>query len=397
MTTLTGEATRPAASRRASHAAFTVVLGRNWNAVSAEWDAARGSDQASAFQNGRWLRALYDAFSGRRDVEPLLVTIRDSATGEIAMRLPLVKRTVKRLSIVEFADIDLTDYNAPLLGPAAPREAAAAQTLWRGLHRALRRQTNADLIRLKKVPIAFAGRPNPLAMLAAAGPCSLNGNVVVTGDTFETYRRSLKRDVRKVLDRCWRNFSALPAATFQIIADPAEALRFLGVLQQQQRARMRELDQNFVLDEGSNGAFYRNLVRDNAAAGYAVVSALKVADEVVAVLIGIREGSRYVMLRVSNAGEKWSHCSPGRLVIERTMAALHQDGVREFDFGIGNYDYKRRFGVAPFALADVGAALSWRGIPYALRDRAARELRRHPELSARVMRLVGKRPATEQD
>jgi CelD/BcsL family acetyltransferase involved in cellulose biosynthesis len=87
------------------------------------------------------------------------------------------------------------------------------------------------------------------------------------------------------------------------------------------------------------------------------------------------------MVRISNAGEKWSNCSPGRLIIERTMAALHRDGVREVDFSIGNYAYKRRFGVAPIALADLSAALSWRGLPYALRDRAARELRNYPRLS----------------
>ena len=41
------------------------------------------------------------------------------------------------------------------------------------------------------------------------------------------------------------------------------------------------------------------------------------------------------MVRISNAGDKWSNCSPGRLIIERTMAALHRDGVREFDFSFG--------------------------------------------------------------
>ena len=53
-----------------------------------------------------------------------------------------------------------------------------------------------------------------------------------------------------------------------------------------------------------------------------------VDDEVVATLLGIRTGSRYVMIRISNTGEKWSNCSPGRLIIERTTAALHRDGVR---------------------------------------------------------------------
>ena len=77
-------------------------------------------------------------------------------------------------------------------------------------------------------------------------------------------------------------------------------------------------------------------------------------------------------------------------MIERTMAALHKDGVREFDFSIGNYAYKRRFGVKRMALADADTALSWRGLPYALRDRAARELRRYPKLAARLKRALGR-------
>ena len=102
------------------------------------------------------------------------------------------------------------------------------------------------------------------------------------------------------------------------------------------------------------------------------------------------------MVRISNAGEKWSNCSPGRLIIERTMAALHRDGVRQFDFSIGNYAYKRRFGVVPLPLADITAALSWRGLPYALRDRAVRELRRHPRLAAQVGRALGRPPSREE-
>ena len=104
---------------------------------------------------------------------------------------------------------------------------------------------------------------------------------------------------------------------------------------------------NFILNDESCAAFYRNLVGNGAESGFVVVSALSVGEEVVATLLGIRNGSRYVMVRISNAGAKWSNCSPGRLIIERSMAALHKDGIREFDFSIVNYAYKRRFGVAP--------------------------------------------------
>ena len=119
-------------------------------------------------------------------------------------------------------------------------------------------------------------------------------------------------------------------------------------------------------------------------------------DGVEQLVVG-RVAARYVMIRISNAGEKWSNCSPGRLIIERTMAALHKDGVREFDFSIGNYAYKRRFGVTRLPLVDVSAALSWRGLPYALRDRAARELRSYPKLSAWLKRALGKPLSREEN
>jgi hypothetical protein len=48
-------------------------------------------------------------------------------------------------------------------------------------------------------------------------------------------------------------------------------------------------------------------------------------------------------------------------------------------------------------LVDISAALSWRGVPHALRDRAARELRRYPGLTASLKRLLGKPPSREED
>jgi CelD/BcsL family acetyltransferase involved in cellulose biosynthesis len=138
---------------------------------------------------------------------------------------------------------------------------------------------------------------------------------------------------------------------------------------------MQSLGRNYTLNDETSAAFYRNLVHDGVRSGYALVSVLMVGDEIVATLLGIRTGSRYVMVRISNAGDKWSNCSPGRLIIERTMAALHEDGVREFDFSVGNYAYKRRFGVRRLPLIDISGAVSWRGWPYALRDHMVRAVR----------------------
>jgi hypothetical protein len=60
------------------------------------------------------------------------------------------------------------------------------------------------------------------------------------------------------------------------------------------------------------------------------------------------------------------------------------------DFSIGNYACKCRFGVTPLPLIDISADSSWRGWPYALRDRAARERRNYPRLDAYLKRALGK-------
>jgi hypothetical protein len=52
--------------------------------------------------------------------------------------------------------------------------------------------------------------------------------------------------------------------------------------------------------------------------------------------------------------------------------------------------------VTPLALADITAAVSWRGLPFVLRDRAVSELRRYPQLAACAGRLLGKPPSREE-
>ena len=121
----------------------------------------------------------------------------------------------------------------------------------------------ADLIRLRKMPVDLGGQPNPLALLDGARPCPLNGNVVTTGDDFDAYRHSLERTVRKNLERSWRVFTRDPAAALRIVTDRNEALRVLSTMEIQQGARMRHLGLNFVLNDETSVAFYRDLVDEN--------------------------------------------------------------------------------------------------------------------------------------
>jgi CelD/BcsL family acetyltransferase involved in cellulose biosynthesis len=395
MTVLTTSTGQVAARPTSRAAGFRVELVHDWKQASARWHDISPS---TPFQHPQWYAAWYAAFAGAEGVTPLIAVVTDASTGEPALLLPLICHRQGKITTVEFADLNLTDYNAPILGSAAPRDAKAMYALWRSLLSALRRMPEAaDLIRLRKVPIDLDGRPNPLALLDTGGPCLLNGNLVTTGENYDAWRYTLQKVVRTELQRSWRVFTRDPAASFAIVTDINEALRILAATEVQQSTRMQRIGRKYTLNDETCAAFYRKLVRDGIGNGYALVSALTVGDEIVATLLGIRTGSRYVMVRVSNAGEKWSNCSPGRLIIERTMAALHKDGVREFDFSVGNYAYKRRFGVKRLPLLDISAALSWRGWPHALRDHMVRAVRNYPRADAWLKRKLGKPLSHEEN
>jgi CelD/BcsL family acetyltransferase involved in cellulose biosynthesis len=374
--------------RASSAAGIQVDFVRDWRLAASRLNA--GSHR-TPFQHSYWLDAWYDAFPA---VSPLIAVVSDAATGRDIALVPLICREQGGVRIVEFADLGLTDYNAPILGSLAPGDVTRAREIGQALLAGLRGLPEAvDLLRMKKMPTNVGGRPNPLASLGRIGSCSLNSNLVVIGDDYETYQALIKR---MQLPRCWRAFTRHPGATFRIVTDACEALTLLDTMDAQQHQRMKQLGLEFVLNDGCRARFYRDIVGRGIAEGYAIVSALMCDGEIVATSLGIRQGANYSLLRTSNAGAPWSGCSPGLLVVERTMAALHRQGVRQFDLSIGNYRYKRRFGAAQFPLTDVSIAISWRGMPYMLRGHAAQYLRRFPRLSAFVGRALGK-PAPRED
>ncbi|TQF26723.1 cellulose biosynthesis protein CelD [Bradyrhizobium sp. UNPF46] len=354
---------------------------RDWREAASRLNAGH----RTAFQHGYWLDAWYQAFD---DVAPLIAVISDAATGKDIAVVPMISHVRRGIRIVEFADLGVSDNNAPILAVDAALDAAAAQAISRALVAALRALPDRfDLLRLRKMPAQLGGRPNPLVSLGRIGSCSLNGNLVLMGDDYADYQASIKR---MQMPRCWRVFSRHEGARFEIATNVARAHELMDVMDVQQQARMRKLGSPFVLNDETHARFYREVARQGVAEGYAVLTALVCDEGVVATALGVRHGATYYLLRISHGGDSWSSCSPGLLVAERTMAALHEEGVRRFDLSIGNQDYKRRFGAERVPLTDVSVALTWRGLPYAWRDHAAQGLRRYPAAAALAARAMGK-------
>lgn len=375
-------------ARAASAARYDVMLDRTESDIARRLAGARFV-AATPFQSEGFLRAWY-ATIGRASGEPLLVTAIDRRSGELAVMLPLQKRTDGRLRVVTFADADVSDSNAPILGPAAPVQADDARAMWEAIRAAI---VDADAIRFGKMPGRIEGRVNPLTLLAAARPSSLSGNVVVIEGGFESYLATFRGVLRKQMRKHWRVFGQHEGTGFRRIDDPDEALRVLGILERRQGERLRSRGEPYRLDEPAFSAFYRALTGEGVADGSVILTALMHHDEVVAALLGFARGDRYVMVRICADAERWASCSPGKLVIVKTMESLHAEGFRVFDFSVGDYDYKRRLSARGEPLFELTAALNARGFPLYAYDKAKHVVRRYPALRALARRVAQRRRA----
>jgi CelD/BcsL family acetyltransferase involved in cellulose biosynthesis len=328
---------------------------------------------ATLFQRPGWLSSWYATVGAAQGAEPLLVLVSDRNTGRDVMALPLIRNRAGALQTIEFADLGVTDYNAPILGPAAPTSPKAAHALWKRIVKAL---PEADLIHFRKMPASVQGRPNPLVLLRSVHPCPSPGFSVSVPGEWEAYLRSLSKKFRKELGRSLRLFEEAGNAQFSQIDDVEEARRVLEIMNDQQRRRLKEMGYEHVLDEGDYQAFYSKLVTDGLKEGTTVLTVLRAGDALVAALLGVTDGASFAMVRLSHAGGDWMRIGPGRLVIERTMQMLHARGCRHFDFTIGDYPYKSGFGVEPSPLFDLVSAQSWRGQRSAARDLVKAKVKR---------------------
>lgn len=372
---------------QASPSPWRVTVDRTWEEAAMSWRPFLNLPQATPFQSEAWLGRWYREIARSGDATALLVSVV-TADGTPALALPLVLRE-GRLRTVEFADGGITDYNAPLLGPAAPVDVETARSLWAAIRAAL---PAADLLRADKLPVELMGRPNPLLLALGGSPSNLFGNLIRIDTDWEGWLKGLEKHNRKELGRFWRVFTRHEDARFVIAADRDETLRLYGLLEAQQADRMRELGQPYFLDEPVFSDFYRNLVLAGLDDGTAFISGLVAGEELVAGLVGIAQGDHYAMVRISTGTGDWANCSPGRLVIERTMEALFRRGFRSFDFTIGDYAYKRGFEVARIPLAMIEEPLSWRGWPSLGYRNAKAYVKRHPAL-ARMVRSALRRAA----
>ncbi len=328
--------------------------------VKERWQSLTSKGRSTAFQGYEWCELWYRTLGKAHGAVPLILIVTDTRTGQDVMLLPLCCRREGRLRIVDFADLGVSDYTAPVVATGFAPDRQVMRDIWAQVRDAL---PPADLLLLARLPERIGEDANPLLLLPGCRRLDMRAHGVRLPESWRAYEAGfLKRHFRADLRRRRRKLESVGKTTF-VVADSADDIRqVFQVMLAQRRQRFATLGHDNCLEHEAFRQFYEAFILEHGGKGLVALTALKVDREIIATNYGLVWNDRYLDLIPTFNDEQWGKYSAGRLIIVETMRwRIDTEARSYYDFTIGDESYKRHFGTVAHDLYALEEPLSWRG------------------------------------
>ena len=327
---------------------FRIDVSSSLDRLPQAWIHLARHGASTPFQTLAWLLPWYRTIGAAQGATPLFVSVSDQRTAEPLMFFPLCIRREGWLSVIEFADLGVSDYNAPLVAKDFHPDERELAGVMRRLFRAL---PPADIVRFSKAPAIIGGRANPLIRHELLRPMSFRSWGVALPITRQEFDEGvLGATFRKELHRKRRRLQGRGKVEYVAASTASEARALFDALCVQRAARFTELGRKNILEDETFHSFYETVLLTSLQDGFASLSGLKVDGEIIATMFALRHnGERHLLMSTMQAG-KWKSCSPGNVAIDSAITDMIERGETYMDFTIGDEAYKRDFAATPRTL-----------------------------------------------
>ncbi len=327
---------------------FAIEVARDLDSVEEDWARLEADGLLTPFQTRAWLAPFYRELAPRLKATPLIIVVRDRANGAPLMLLPLCARRIYGVNVVQFADLGVSDYNAPILAKNFDPTPAQWRRLWRRILAALGLR---GILRFKNMPRLIAGRTNPLTRYDRfSAPMDIASWGIELPATAAAYRAQfLSRKFAKDIAKKARRVARFGEVEFVLAQTPDERRLGFELLARQRQERCNEMGRGNSLASPAYRRFYEAVAVESDA-GLVKLFLLKVGGEALGAILALERGKALHVIMATFEGGDWRSCSLGNLL---TLAAVEHciaQGIGFYDLTIGNEDYKKRFGAAPAQL-----------------------------------------------
>lgn len=378
--------------------AITVEVRSRLADVAAEWRAFEAEAEGTVFQRFARLAHWHEHVGAAQGTEPVIVMVRDA--GVLLFVLPLAAERHGAVRKLTFLGSGLSDYNAPLVSPAAALTGERFRALWPAVLNALKAAARFDMIELRRLPPMVGSLPNPLLAL----PTVDNPNrsyATALGTDWEDYHAAKRSAAtRKRERRHLKRLAEEGDLRFRDITEPEEIEATLDVLFAQKKAAFERMGAPDIFDRPGHRDFIRAFAADTSLSRLIHVARLEVGGAILAASLGLIDRGRYHLVLSSYDGGPLSKFGPGRALLHYVLEWAIGRGLTVFDFTIGDEPYKRDWCELEQRLFDHVSGVTLLGRAVALWaetiTRSKRAIKQNPMLwqaAQRLRRSFGRRPA----
>ncbi len=312
------------------------------------------SAAATSFQHPVWLGSLYRDLAPKVAAEPIPVTVREQATGELLALFPLMRIRRRGVRIVEFADLGVCDYCAPVVRNGKQQTLHDQDDLAENVMSLI---GPCDLFRIKSVRPEHAKLVEDIIGVPPL-PAGFAAHEAPLEAPYDEWRqKAFGKSRAKYIDRKRRRFDRMGNTTLELITDPASVKAAIAELRELRIGRFQgdPIQQEPVLQ------FYQAVAVRGCSDGYARTYRLTENGNLVGVLFGTAYRGRFSYLLIGCDYQAYSKHSPGLLMYDQIMAEWLDAGGDIFDFTIGDEAFKGDFGTRPVQMSTFSKAVSVTG------------------------------------
>lgn len=321
---------------------------------SGEYTALFEQSSATAFQNPVWLAAVSELLVPEYGAEMATVTGRDQASGELVLLIPLVRRVIRGITIIEAADFGTADYAAPVVHDDWADQLLARNDLSAEIIGLLGRH---DILRVKSARAEHTSLWEAL-LGSKMDRAEFSSHAVTLATPYSEWRKeAFGKSHCKYLDRKTRKLDKSGNVAFELVSDPGEAETAIRDLARLRAGRF----ENDPIQQDIICSFYSRLALIGATSGFTRTYRYSLDGETMAIVFGTAHLGTYNYLLIGGDYDRFAKHSPGLLIYDRIMEDWLEAGGEVFDFTIGDEPFKAKFGTTPTAIYTVTKTASVAG------------------------------------
>ena len=311
----------------------------NFEDVKQEWLKFTETGDYHGFQCYQWLDCWHRTIGITLDIKPCFVFVCSEDQSPLLF-LPLMIKRVRFLKCLTWLGDDIADYQAPILSHNFSKHVTEEDffELWKNI---LTELPEFDVIHFKQLPEKIANQFNPFVLLNVVTLPAKAYSALLGGKWDDFYVNQVKKRIRADSNRQKKRLAKLGELRFIIAESSSEINLITNAMISQKERRYRETQVQNPLQVPARRQFYHECSQALVPQGIVHVSALLLADKIIATHWSMIAGKHFYCLMPTYEGGEWKKYSAGRLLLENLMEWACDHGFRIFDFTGGDEPYKK--------------------------------------------------------